>query len=150
MSRPASISPLGARRVLLDQQRLFGWNPELIDKPPTQWQMEGLRRLEIPSDMQPRYGFAPLGAADGPVNTAIFSGSSARAYAIKPDQHAALGGDRFYELKATYEQAGPARSNLHYGYVQRTGGRGPSSVLSAGVDAGFDRPDHVRKRAALA
>jgi hypothetical protein len=28
--------------------------------------------------------------------------------------------DRFAEVKQEYEQAGPARSNLRYGYVQRT------------------------------
>ena len=62
--------------------------------------------MEIPGDMQARYGFAPLGPADGPVKTAIFSGNSARLYAVRPEQHAALGADRFAELKATYEQAG--------------------------------------------
>ena len=30
-----------------------------------QWQIEALRRLEIPEDMQKKHGFAPLGAADG-------------------------------------------------------------------------------------
>ncbi len=68
--------------------------------------------------MQKRYGFAPLGAADGPVKMAIFSGNSARLY--KFEEHAALPlTDRFAELKQHYEQAGPARSNLRYGYVQR-------------------------------
>jgi uncharacterized protein len=32
-----------------------------------------MRRLEIPAERQKRHGFAPLGAADGPVKTAIFS-----------------------------------------------------------------------------
>ena len=31
------------------------------------WQIEGLRRLEIPEAMQKKHGFAPLGPADGPV-----------------------------------------------------------------------------------
>jgi uncharacterized protein len=97
------------------------WGTDAVWTGSPQWQIEGLRRLEIPDDMQSRYGFAPLGAADGPVKTAIFSGNSARLYAVKPDQHAALGDDRFAALKATYEQAGPARSNLRYGYIQRTG-----------------------------
>jgi uncharacterized protein len=96
------------------------WGTDAVWTGSPQWQIEGLRRLEIPDDMQARYGFAPLGPADGPVKTAIFSGNSARLYALKPEQHAALGGDRFAALKATYEQAGPARSNLRYGYIQRT------------------------------
>ncbi len=52
-------------------------------------------------------------------SSAVFSGNSARLYAVKPEQHAALGAGRFAALKATYEQAGPAPSNLRYGYVQR-------------------------------
>jgi uncharacterized protein len=95
------------------------WGTDAVWTGSPQWQIEGLRRLEIPEDMQKRYGFAPLGAADGPVKTAIFSGNSARIY--KFEQHAALTpADRFAELKQQYEAAGPARSNLRYGYVQRS------------------------------
>jgi hypothetical protein len=43
-------------------------------------QIEGLRRLEIPKDMQRKHGFAPLGAADGPVKTAIVGENVARLY----------------------------------------------------------------------
>ena len=95
------------------------WGTDAVWTGSPQWQIEGLRRLEIPEAMQTRYGFTPLGPADGQVKTAIFSGNSARLYAVKPEQHASLGGDRFAALKATYERAGPARSNLRYGYVQR-------------------------------
>ena len=47
-----------------------------------QWQIEGLRRLEIPEAMQNKFGYAPLGAADGPVKSAIFGGNNARLYDI--------------------------------------------------------------------
>ena len=47
-----------------------------------QWQIEALRRLEIPEDMQKKHGFAPLGPADGPVKRAIFGGNSARLYGL--------------------------------------------------------------------
>jgi uncharacterized protein len=94
------------------------WGTDAVWTGSPQWQIEGLRRLEIPEDMQRRYGFAPLGAADGPVKTAIFSGNSARLYGVKQEHHAALEGDQFAAMKAAYEQAGPARSNLRYGYVQ--------------------------------
>jgi predicted TIM-barrel fold metal-dependent hydrolase len=94
------------------------WGTDAVWTGSPQWQIEGLRRLEIPEDMQRKYGFAPLGAADGKVKTAIFSGNSARLY--KFEQHAAIApADRFAALKQQYEQAGPARSNLRYGYVQR-------------------------------
>jgi predicted TIM-barrel fold metal-dependent hydrolase len=95
------------------------WGTDAVWTGSPQWQIEGLRRLEIPEELQKRYGFAPLGAADGPVKTAIFSGNLARIY--KFEQHAALTpADRFAELKQQYEAAGPARSNLRYGYVQRS------------------------------
>jgi len=35
-----------------------------------QWQIEGLRRIAIPADMQKQHGFQPLGPADGPDSTA--------------------------------------------------------------------------------
>lgn len=42
--------------------------------------VEAFRRLEIPEDMQKKHGFAPLGAADGPVKNQIFGFNSARLY----------------------------------------------------------------------
>jgi hypothetical protein len=50
-----------------------------------QWQIEVLRRLEIPRDMQKKFGFARLGPADGLVKTAIFGGSIARLYGVQGD-----------------------------------------------------------------
>ncbi len=64
--------------------------------------------------MQRKYGFEPLGPADDPVKAAIFGKNVARLYGF--EQHAMLHrGDRFAAVKAEYEQAGPARSNLTYG-----------------------------------
>jgi hypothetical protein len=93
------------------------WGTDAVWTGSPQWQIEGLRRLEITEDMQRKYGFAPLGAADGPVKTAVFSGNSARIYNVS--QHASLGvrNDQFAVMKARYEQSGGARSNLRYGYV---------------------------------
>ena len=61
------VKGLGADRVVWGTDALWTGSP--------QWQIEGLRRLEIPEDMQKKFGFKPLGAADGPVKTAIFSGN---------------------------------------------------------------------------
>jgi hypothetical protein len=84
-----------------------------------QWQIEGLRRLEIPEDMQKKYGYKPLGAADGRIKTAIFGGNVARLYGY--ERHAELErGDRLAALKAEYAQSGEGRSNLRYGYVRRS------------------------------
>jgi len=64
-----------------------------------QWQIEALRRLEIPEDMQKKHGFTPLGAAGGPVKTAIFGETNARLY--KYERRAALATDRNHRDERT-------------------------------------------------
>jgi predicted TIM-barrel fold metal-dependent hydrolase len=92
------------------------WGTDAVWTGAPQWQIEGLRRLEIPEDMQRQHGFAPLGAADGPVKSAIFGENVARLY--RYDRRAELGGSpRLAELKAEYERSGIGRSNRRYGYV---------------------------------
>ncbi|HUC70471.1 MAG TPA: hypothetical protein VMS01_04695, partial [Stellaceae bacterium] len=96
------------------------WGTDAVWTGAPQWQIEGLRRLEIPEDMQKKYGFQPLGPANGPVKAGIFAGNSARLYNL--DKHAGLAApDHFAELKADYLQNGPGRSNLRYGYVRNSG-----------------------------
>ena len=53
------VKGLGADHVV--------WGTDSIWTGAPQWQIEALRRLEIPDDMQKKYGFAPLGAANAPV-----------------------------------------------------------------------------------
>ncbi len=94
------------------------WGTDAVWTGSPQWQIEGLRRLEIPEDMQKRFGFAPLGGADGPIKTAIFGNNNARLYNIEPKRASLeLKGDRFAVQKAEYEKNGAARSNMRYGYV---------------------------------
>jgi uncharacterized protein len=102
------LKGLGPDRVVWGTDALWTGSP--------QWQIEGLRRLEIPEEMQKKHGFKPLGAADGPVKTAIFSGNSARLYNFQAPAHWTHM-DRFSSLKAEYLKAGPRRTNLRYGYV---------------------------------
>ena len=94
------------------------WGTDAIWTGSPQWQIEALRRLEIPEDMQKQYGFEPLGPADGPVKTAILGGNNARLYKYPIQKKAELAGDRFAQLKAQYEQSGPDRSNRTYGYIR--------------------------------
>jgi predicted TIM-barrel fold metal-dependent hydrolase len=101
------IQGLGADHVV--------WGSDAVWTGSPQWQIEALRRLEIPEDMQKKYGFKPLGPADGPIKSAILGETNARLY--RYDRRAALASDRIAVMKAEYEQAGPARSNLRYGYV---------------------------------
>ena len=69
--------------------------------------------------MQRKYGFAPLGPADGPVKRAIFGENSARLYKYKVKRRAELATDRIALARADYEREGPGRTNLRYGFVPK-------------------------------
>ena len=92
------------------------WGTDAVWTGSPQWQIEALRRLEIPEDMRRKYGFAPLGPVEGSVKTAIFGGNSAKMYNFDPKK-AGLETDKVAALKADYEKSGMGRSNLRYGYV---------------------------------
>ena len=95
------------------------WGTDAVWTGAPQWQIEALRRLEIPEDMQKKYGFKPLGEADGPVKRAIFGENSARLYKYDLKRKAELKTDRIAIAKAAYEEQGPWRTNLRYGYVAK-------------------------------
>jgi hypothetical protein len=102
----------------LGQDRIV-WGTDAVWTGAPQWQIEGLRRLEIPDDMQKKYGFKPLGPADGPLKTAIFSGNTSRLYGISQQHAELIPHDGLSKMKAEYAANGGARSNLRYGYVAR-------------------------------
>jgi predicted TIM-barrel fold metal-dependent hydrolase len=95
------------------------WGSDAVWTGSPQWQIEGLRRLEIPEDMRRKRG-AELGPADSAVKRAIFGGNNARLYGVDAAQAAALAGDRFAQLKAEYELAGARPSHRRWGYVSPT------------------------------
>ena len=106
------VRGLGADHVL--------WGTDSVWYGSPQWQIEAMRRLEIPAEMQKQHGFQPLGPADGLVKTAIFSGNTARLYRI--DTRAAQGTlprDGIAAIKREYVAMGGSRSNARYGYVYR-------------------------------
>jgi uncharacterized protein len=94
------------------------WGTDAVWTGSPQWQIEGLRRLEIPEDMQKKYGFKSLGPADGPIKRAIFGGNNARLYGINQAvaEHQ-VRSDKLAAMKAEYERQGKQPSNLRYGYV---------------------------------
>ena len=105
------VKGLGADHVV--------WGTDAVWTGAPQWQIEALRRLEIPEDMRKKYGFPALGAADGPVKRAIFGENNARLYRFSPQQRAALFNDRFAQAKQAYDREGGDRTNLAYGYVPK-------------------------------
>ncbi|HZP39621.1 MAG TPA: amidohydrolase family protein [Methylomirabilota bacterium] len=103
---------LGPDRVL--------WGTDSVWYGSPQWQIEAMRRLEIPADMQKKHGFAPLGPADGPVKTALFTRNAARLYHIDVKAvQGAISRDKVGAIKAEYVRLGGLRSNTRYGYVHR-------------------------------
>jgi uncharacterized protein len=105
------VKGLGADHVI--------WGTDAVWTGAPQWQIEGLRRLEIPEDMQKANGFAPLGPADGPVKRGIFAENGFRIFGY--ERHAELGRpDKFAALKQDYLRQGASPSNLRYGYIRRS------------------------------
>jgi hypothetical protein len=108
------IKGLGVDRVV--------WGTDAIWTGAPQWQIEALRRIEVPEDLQRKYNLPALGPADGPIKNAIFGGNNARIYNYKPEQRAELVHDKLAYHKAIYERHGEGRTNLAYGYVNRNEG----------------------------
>jgi predicted TIM-barrel fold metal-dependent hydrolase len=109
------IAGLGADHVC--------WGTDAIWTGAPQWQIEALRRLEIPEALRRKHGFAALGDADGPVKRAIFGENNARLYQFDARQRLALADDRLSQAKLAYEREDSLRTNLAYGFVA---GRGPA------------------------
>ncbi|MBL28096.1 MAG: amidohydrolase [Rhodospirillaceae bacterium] len=106
------VNEMGADRVI--------WGTDSVWYGSPQWQIEAMRRLEIPEDMLDKMGWQPLGPADSAIKNQIFAYNSARLY--KVDMRADLepvSTDKLSIMKAAYEQEGPARSNAAYGYVAK-------------------------------
>ena len=86
------IKGLGASNVV------WGTDSVLYGSP--QWQIEAMRRMEIPEDLQEKYGFAPLGPADGMVKNQIFGLNLARLYNLDlRSGNGRLSQDKFAQIK---------------------------------------------------
>ncbi len=105
------IQGLGADKVI--------WGTDSVWYGSPQWQIEAMRRLEVPEDLQKKHGFAPLGGPTSPVKNAIFAGNAARLYGLELDTAmAAITSDEISSMKAKFVALNEAPSNLRYGYVQ--------------------------------
>jgi predicted TIM-barrel fold metal-dependent hydrolase len=104
------IKGLGADHVV--------WGTDSVWYGSPQWQIEALRRLEIPEDMQKKHGFAPLGPADGEVKNKIFGLNSAKLYNLDPKTALqAVKNDGLAQLKQKYSDIAEVRDNARYGYI---------------------------------
>ena len=109
------IKGLGASNVV------WGTDSVLYGSP--QWQIEAMRRMEIPEDMQEKYGFAPLGGADSAVKQQIFGLNSARLYNLDlRANYGRLSEDKFAQIKRDYDATGELtalRDNTTYRYIAK-------------------------------
>src|SRR5438876_109629 len=99
------------------------WGTDSVWYGSPQWQIEALRRLEIPQDMQKKHGFAPLGDANSATKQLIFGRNATKFYKIRlraadNARIPAFSEDRLAALKNAYELAAKEPSNLRYGYVR--------------------------------
>jgi predicted TIM-barrel fold metal-dependent hydrolase len=98
------------------------WGTDSVWYGSPQWQIEAMRRIEIPERMQRAHGYAPLGAADGKVKTAIFAGNSSRLYKLDAATTMAWKSDELSKVKAEYVASGGKPSNTFYGFIKQAKG----------------------------
>ena len=102
------VQGLGADHVV--------WGTDAIWTGSPQWQIEALRRLEVPEDMQKKYGFKPLGPGRRPDQD-----GDPRREQRAPVQVRQAGGaghrPRSPSPRRPTRRAAGTRSNLRYGYV---------------------------------
>jgi predicted TIM-barrel fold metal-dependent hydrolase len=95
------------------------WGTDSVWYGSPQWQIESFRRMEIPEDLQRKFGFAPLGPAEGPVKSGILGRNSARLYKLGADTSMEpWRRDHLGSMKKAYLESGPTPNNMAYGYVK--------------------------------
>ncbi len=111
------VNMMGPERVV--------WGTDSVWYGSPQWQIEALRRLEIPADVMKKQGWKiALGGPNSEVKQKIFGANSASLYNLdigyggvdwdKPFRH-----DQIAQIKADYIAMGGERSNASYGYVAK-------------------------------
>lgn len=94
------------------------WGTDSVWYGSPQWQIEAMRRLEIPEDMQKKHGFAPLGPADGVVKNKIFGLNTAKLYKLDPELALqVVNSDGIASLKQNFTNSAELRDNTRYGYI---------------------------------
>ena len=108
------VNMMGPERVV--------WGTDSVWYGSPQWQIEAMRRLEIPEDIMKSQGWKiPRGGPNSEVKQKIFGLNSAHLYNLdikitneKPFRH-----DQIAQIKADYLAMGGERSNTAYGYVAK-------------------------------
>jgi uncharacterized protein len=102
------IQAFGADHVLWGTDSIWWGSP--------QWQIEAMRRLEMPDSLIKQFGYEPLTKE---VKEKIFGLNAARIYAVDPQiKRNPVPADYIDRLKTIYKDSGsPRPSNTQYGWV---------------------------------
>lgn len=91
------------------------WGTDSIWWGSPQWQIEALRRYQMPEQLMKQFGYKPLTPE---VKSRIFGLNAARVYGVDPRaKRGPIPDDYIDQLRKLYKQAGAARSNTQYGWV---------------------------------
>jgi predicted TIM-barrel fold metal-dependent hydrolase len=91
------------------------WGTDCIWWGSPQWQIEAMRRFQIPQHLQEKFGYAPITDAD---RRLIFGENLARLYEIDINaRRQEIPGDAISQMKTAYVEQGPEPSNSAYGWV---------------------------------
>jgi hypothetical protein len=102
------IDAFGADHILWGTDSVWWGSP--------QWQIEAMRRLEMPDSLIKQFGYKPLTTE---VKRQIFGLNAAGVYRVDPKaKRNPVPNDYIEQLKNLYQQAGgPMPSNTQYGWV---------------------------------
>ncbi|MBV9087238.1 MAG: amidohydrolase family protein [Acidobacteriaceae bacterium] len=114
--------PMLAAHVLGMIIKAFGpdhvlWGTDSIWWGSPQWQIEAMRRLEMPEVLSKRFGYAPL---TRDVKAKIFGLNAAKLYNVDPNaKRNPVPGDYVERIRKQYKESGAALpSNTQYGWVR--------------------------------
>ncbi len=101
------IKAFGVDHILFGTDSIWWGSP--------QWQIEALRRFQIPEDMQEKFGYAPITDED---KSKILGLNAAKLYDVNvEDRRQQIITDRMSQLKEMYLAEGGKPSNNVYGWV---------------------------------
>jgi len=93
------------------------WGTDSIWWGSPQWQIEAMRRLEMPESLMTQFGYPPLSKE---LKAKIFGLNAARVYNVDPQaKRNPIPGDYVDELRKLYKESGLATpANTQYGWVR--------------------------------
>ena len=109
------VNMMGPERVV--------WGTDSVWYGSPQWQIEAMRRLEIPDDIMKKFKWKTrLGGPNSEVKQKIFGLNSAILYGLdmKISENKPFTQDQIALIKADYVAMGGERSNAAYGYVAKS------------------------------